>query len=243
MQKPVVLNALYVVGTPHRSMPPALQALLELEGVRAAVRYKTKLTPSELLRGRSAALFLHSTVDDGAHRGRRSTCTSATLLVRGDQAIPTGWSGLLRSPLIRLVTIDQDVDGAYEQLATLLEGQEESLRLCVIASALERRVPALEAVGDILRCVLEEPWRIRRPRDLAASLGTDVAELRRRARRLGLSRVEHLITAIRFFAFEHLVVVERLPVTRALSIVGVADRSNFRKQCHRADYFLHKKLA
>jgi hypothetical protein len=158
--------------------------------------------------------------------------------VRGDQAIPTAWSGLLRSPLIRLVAIDQHADDAYAQLAALLESRDKGPRSDEIASRLEQRVPALQAVGDMLRHVLDEPWRIRRPRDLAAALGTDVAALRRRTRQLGLSRVEHLITATRFLAFEYLVAVEHLSVHKALAIVGVADRSNFRRQCNRADYFL-----
>ncbi|HLB38658.1 MAG TPA: hypothetical protein VJL31_18970 [Gemmatimonadales bacterium] len=60
--------------------------------------------------------------------------------------------------------------------------------------------------------------------------------LRDRCHELGLKRIEHLITLVRWLAFELLVSAEGMPPKRARIVVGITDRANFRRQLGRLSY-------
>ncbi|UCG87831.1 MAG: hypothetical protein JSW71_04595 [Gemmatimonadota bacterium] len=51
---------------------------------------------------------------------------------------------------------------------------------------------------------------------------------------LRLSRLEHVITLVRWCAYEFLTLECHVSSARALEAVGVRDRSNFRRQVRRA---------
>jgi hypothetical protein len=130
--------------------------------------------------------------------------TQFTVVLHDDESIPAQWINFLRLRRVRLVTAERGSHSIYHRLAKALE-----LRLCgfceeLTAALVAENQIALGGLEEVVETLLSDPWGIRSPSDLAAALGTSVQELQARCTHLGLRRLEHLITLIRWLGFEHL---------------------------------------
>lgn len=76
-------------------------------------------------------------------------------------------------------------------------------------------------------------------RDLAFRAGIQRSVLRAQCARIGLQRVEHFITLVRWLAFEFLTGTREMSAGRARVVVGISDPSNFRRQLGRLGYYGH----
>jgi len=94
--------------------------------------------------------------------------------------------------------------------------------------------PALDPLKPLVEALCQDPWSIRRPRDLAARCRMTLGALRRQCGRLGFTRVEHFIICVRLLAYSELVATERLPIRTARMLAGFGDPSNMRRHAHRA---------
>ena len=166
----------------------------------------------------------------------RGADTDILVVVARDTQVPAGWLEFLRRPDVQLVQAGHDADSCFNRLALLLRprvaGHQETLIGAVVAGNRE----LLGRLEREVRAILSDPWGVRTPGDLAACVGTSVEFLGQRCARLGLRRVEHLLTLVRWLAFEHLVSRLGFKTRTALACVGMRDRSNFRRQWRRARY-------
>ena len=105
-----------------------------------------------------------------------------------------------------------------------------------LVNAIVMSVPILVPLRDLVAIILEHPWRIRRPRDLAIVSRCTFGELKRRCADAGVKRVEHLISLVRWLGLDHLVRLRQVAPWRARLITGVPDRSNLQRQVARARY-------
>jgi hypothetical protein len=113
-----------------------------------------------------------------------------------------------------------------------------TFRRRVVEGVIERHPSTFAGLEDLIEVLLNDPWGIRKPQDLATTLGIPINVLAVRCRHLGLKRLEHVLTLVRWLAFEQLIGPMGLDVKTALRLVGMRDRSNFRRQWRRAKYLL-----
>ena len=90
----------------------------------------------------------------------------------------------------------------------------------------------LREARDLVAVVLQDPWKVRRPRDLARQAGVTLGAVKRRCGSR-LRRIENFIALTRWVALEHLTVTLGVGPKLARVLTGVADRSNFRHQVRR----------
>jgi hypothetical protein len=165
------------------------------------------------------------------------------LLVDPQGAITFPWLEFARSDAVESVLgILPQGPEPYAPLATVLARLDGRLSQERLATLVLARNPQLAGVEDLVRPVLAYPWSLRRPRDLAASLRTPEPVLLRRCEAVGLTRVEHLLTLVRWLGFQVLITEEGLAIRRARLIVGISDPSNFRRQLRRLAYFERSAL-
>jgi transcriptional regulator GlxA family with amidase domain len=156
-------------------------------------------------------------------------------LVLGDNLIDPSWVELACLPQVRVLKCREDhgqicYDAIVaEVLERILGPTAESIATLVL-----RTEPTLDPVGALVQAVCIEPWRIRRPRDLAKRCAISLAELRRRCVKVGFTRVEHFMICVRLVAYEQLVAIARLPLTTARLLAGFTDPSNMRRHIKRA---------
>ena len=102
-----------------------------------------------------------------------------------------------------------------------------------IAGLVLAREQRLRSVDQLVRAICANPWKVRHPSQLAATVRVGLSSVKRSVSVLGFARVEHFITYVRWSAFEQLVGNCGLRVPVAQHLTGIADRSNQRRQLDR----------
>jgi hypothetical protein len=128
----------------------------------------------------------------------------------GEERTQRGVQSLITSLLHRLAGPDS------EEITRLVMAKEPNLK------------------EELVHAVCAHPWLIRRPRNLAATLGRTLGYVKAQVHRFGYQRVEHFITHVRWVGFRQLLEVRGLPQQSAQYLMGIADKSNLRKQLRRA---------
>ncbi len=105
-----------------------------------------------------------------------------------------------------------------------------------VAELVVKQNPRLRDLEDLVGTVLRFSWQVRKPSDLAFRASIQHSILQARCISLGLKRVEHFITLVRWLAFGILTSIERMSARRARLVVGISDPSNFRRQLRRLAY-------
>ena len=157
------------------------------------------------------------------------------LVASTHSVVPAAWLGVARTQknCVFLVPDDQRLCPALERwVAFQLLGTDIQSFVTSVASTLSPN--STDAMQDIVRAVLFERDRISRPRDLARTLTLKQNALLKFCRRAGFDRTEHLITMIRQYAWNHLRNDEEVKSMRIDQMLGIRDRSNFRRQLRRA---------
>jgi AraC-like DNA-binding protein len=160
----------------------------------------------------------------------------ATLcLVLGDALVPPSWVELARRPEVRVLRcgIGHGRLGYGAIVMEVLERVRGPAGERIAALVLETE-PELRAVESLVQAVCLEPWRIRRPRDLAKACAMSLAELKRHCVRIGFARVEHFMICVRLLAYERLVATAHLPASTARLLAGFTDPANMRRRTRRA---------
>lgn len=160
-------------------------------------------------------------------------------LVTGVDLAPAPWVALARDPRVRLVSPGSKPDG----LLALVRDLGQQMRAPSggeVARLVLHHTPLFEPVAPFVTAVCEQPWRVRRPCDLAAVTGVSRHRLLQTCRRLGFSRVEHFITAVRMVALSLLTAERGVTLAVARRSLGITDTSNARRQLERA---LHRSGA
>jgi AraC-like DNA-binding protein len=158
----------------------------------------------------------------------------ATLcLALGNAFVAPSWVEIACLPQVRVFQCGHEQSSYDAVITEVLERvrgptSERITRLVLQAE------PALHPVECFVQAVCLEPWRIRRPRDLAKRCALSLAELRRRCAQLGFARVEHFMICVRLVAYEQLVAAGRLSVATARLLAGFTDPSNMRRHTRRA---------
>ena len=165
------------------------------------------------------------------------------LLTQPQQLVPCEWLQIVRQRLPTVVVIQPDTPWAYGELLAFLGTRA---RLIPDPLSLTDTVLAelrfLQPISNVVDAVLTRPWEIRRPHQLSAALHLSLREVRKRAHRVGVHRVDHLITFVRAQALD-ILTRRGTPHRIALQAVGIADEGNFARQRGRAAYLADGKTA
>jgi hypothetical protein len=149
---------------------------------------------------------------------------------------PPGWLRVARHANVALVECDpKDRGSALDHLAAALLQRLAACDPVALESLVLTREPALVTAAPLIRAICARPWGIRRPRDLAAADAMTMSGLKRLLGGLGFNRVEHFIVYVRHVLFEQLAARE-VPLATARRLAGIGDRSNLRRQLHRAHH-------
>jgi hypothetical protein len=154
-------------------------------------------------------------------------------LVTGVDLVPGSWVALARDPRVRLVSPGSGPDplaGLVKELAQQIQVPSGG----DVARLVLERTPLLDPVAPFVTAVCEQPWRVRRPCDLAAAVGLSRHRVLQSCRALGFERVEHFITAVRMVALSLLTAERGLALAVARHTLGITDTSNARRQLERA---------
>jgi hypothetical protein len=163
----------------------------------------------------------------------RLTQAADVWLVTGVELVPGSWLTLSRDPRVRLVSPGSGPDplaGLVKELAQQVQAPTGA----EVARLVLERTPLLDPVAPFVTAVCEQPWRVRRPHDLAAAVGLSRHRVLQSCRALGFERVEHFITAVRMVALSLLTAERRLSLAVARHTLGITDTSNARRQLERA---------
>jgi len=147
--------------------------------------------------------------------------------------VATVWLPWLRRPQTEVIFVGSEPGGPFAPVLRLLANSADVRRRAVVNAVMQASA-VLQGFEHETAAVLATPWRIRRPRDLAAACGSPLPVLRARVKDAGLRRVEHLITLIRWLASQHLTTYDGMAPGHARVALGIDDASNFRRQCARA---------
>ncbi len=166
--------------------------------------------------------------------GRRFAVAAVILIATSKQSVPAAWLEVAREANVQLLlTPPANAIDEGRLRNAVAQALERSLDR-VVAGVLRRCGKRCEALEDVVRAVLSDPWSIRRPRDVARALTISLAQLRSICEPLGLGRIDYVLTYIRRCAYEFLTFDCHISSARAFEAVGVRDRSNFRRQVRRA---------
>jgi hypothetical protein len=238
--RPTPLTTLYLLA-PCRKAPP--NVVRELRRLRAfGVRLRVLETLNDLIEIHPRSIvvldLLSCRRDQIPLRLDRFRGVELILLLDDTQTVPVGWLDYVAARRVETITTAGGTPTAYSKLAAMLRLRVERRRRGLVPAVVRRLPPPVDKLADLVHHLLRDPWAVRRPRDIAVAAGISYRELKQRCADAGLERTEHLITVVRWLAFEHLTNEEHLDRQRALDAVGVGDRSNFRKQVQRAGYLL-----
>jgi hypothetical protein len=171
-----------------------------------------------------------------------STLEACEVILAVDEhdAVPVGWLDVVRSSSVLVVRIKPDHDRVPPQVATIVQSRFACLQDQLVAAILAVAPDWLSEFEQVVRVILRDPWTVRTPDQLARSIGITPHELTAQLRgsHPSVKRIEHVITLVRWLAFEHLIGPMHLASKRALSFIGVPDRSNLRRQWRRARYLV-----
>ncbi|MDP3911348.1 MAG: efflux RND transporter periplasmic adaptor subunit [Gemmatimonadales bacterium] len=155
-------------------------------------------------------------------------------LAYGDRTIAARWLDTIHWPNLYFVHCDgMDRAAGLRTLVSSVLQRVVGPTAQDLTSLVLARDPGLAPARELTQAVCERPWDIRWPAQLAAAVGRPLRAIKRALHPLGFSRVEHFITFVRWVAFEQLVAVRRLSVSRAKRLAGIADSSNLRRQLAR----------
>jgi hypothetical protein len=158
-------------------------------------------------------------------------------LVAGERAVSPGWLEAVRWPGVKLThnaATGAEEGGGVDAVATALLRRIAGPSGTEIAALVLAREPGLVEVAPMVRVLCERAWEVRHPKQLAAALGTRLTTVKRTLVDLGFERVEHLMTYVRWVAFEQIMAVHRLRAPLASRLAGITDLSNMRRQMSRA---------
>jgi AraC-like DNA-binding protein len=152
--------------------------------------------------------------------------TDAWLLL-GKRSVQPAWLEVVQHPRVRVVSSPTAL------VADLLD-RLRGLAGTSIAELVLEHEPGLQRLGGYVRAICSHPWRIRRPRDLAALAGDSLRQLKWRCQAEGFTRVEHFIVCVRAVALAQLRACRGLTTAAARALVGFQDPSNMRRHLGRA---------
>jgi len=164
--------------------------------------------------------------------------TAYIVVMAEGQSVPVRWVNFLRLPMVEVITVGEGPSTLrYGGISTILARHRGDLSPERLAQLLVARERWLESFADLVTVIFGAPWTIRDPCDLARATGTLEWVLRERCEAGGFRRVEHFITIVRRLGMELLTSVEHMRTSRARTMVGISDPSNFRRQLRRVGYF------
>jgi hypothetical protein len=158
-------------------------------------------------------------------------------LVAGPRPVASDWLDLAHEPGVHVERCPPErVTEGLERVVAAIERALRGPTLQQLAALVLQREPRFLGAAELLTPILEHPWEIRHPRQLALRTGQSLSRLRETCRTLGFQRAEHFIVAVRMVAAEELMARDRLQPYAARRLVGIADLSNFRRQLRRAQH-------
>jgi len=123
----------------------------------------------------------------------------ATLcLIPGDVAVSPQWLELAAQPRVHVLSMSarRTGDVTVAELLRLIQGPSGGR----VAELVFETEPALRFVQPLVEAVCNDPWSIRRPRDLALRTRMTLDVVRRQCVDLGFNRIEHFIICVRLLA-------------------------------------------
>jgi hypothetical protein len=203
--------------------PPAVYRLGALPSVREIVWRSVIVV--DLRNGPDAVASALQTVELGA--------PSWVLIAESTQAVPASWLAVAHERNVQLLYISPtDALDEPQLRAAVTAAQDQNLER-LVAGVSQRCGGLFWGLDDLVRALVRDPWGIRRPHHLASALGISASKLRRMCAPLRQCRLEHVVTLVRWCAYEFLTLDCHVSPARALEPVGVKDRSNFRRQVRR----------
>ncbi len=159
--------------------------------------------------------------------GRVTLC-----LIPGDTPINPHWLDIASQPGVQVLSASSRRlgDVTATELLRLVQGPSGRR----VADLVLNAEPALRFVQPLVEALCQDPWSIRRPRDLALQSRAPLDAVRRQCAELGFNRIEHFIICVRLLAYSELVATEHLPLRTARALAGFGDLSNMRRHAHRA---------
>jgi len=159
--------------------------------------------------------------------GRATVC-----LLPGDTPISPQWLNIASQPGVHVLSVSsrQVGDVTVAELLRLVGGPSGRR----VAELVLNAEPTFRFVQPLVEALCQDPWSIRRPRDLARQCRVTLGLVRRQCAELGFNRIEHFIICVRLLAYSELVASEHLPIRTARALAGFGDPSNMRRHAHRA---------
>ncbi len=153
-----------------------------------------------------------------------------------DTVFPETWDSFLAQTNVRVLRLPRMDVVMHPLLQSVLRLRFKLFREDWAAGVVERGGAMLEGMEDVVVAVLNDPTKTRTPHDVAKALEMTTGALAERCAHLPFRQLEHVITAIRWLAFEHLINDGALRASTALRMVGMDDQSRFQHQVEEAKY-------
>jgi hypothetical protein len=153
-----------------------------------------------------------------------------------DTVFPDTWDGFLARPNVRVLRLPRMHVVMHPLLQSVLRLRFQLFREDWAAGVVERGGAMLEGMEDVVLAVLNDPSRICTPHDVAKALEMTTGALAERWAHLPFRQLEHVITAIRWLAFEHLINDGTMRTSTALRMVGMDDQSRFQQEVEQVQY-------
>ncbi len=166
-------------------------------------------------------------------RGLQPLLGRATLcLIPGDTPISPQLLDIASQPGVQVLSASSRRlgDVTATELLRLVQGPSGRR----VADLVLNAEPALRLVQPLVEALCQDPWSIRRPRDLARQSRAPLDAVRRQCAELGFNRIEHFIICVRLLAYSELVAKEHLSIRNARDLAGFSDPSNMRRHAQRA---------
>ena len=148
-------------------------------------------------------------------------------LLFGTRLVEPAWLEIAKHPRVTIV-------GSQAVLVAELLKRVRGRASPDIAQLILDHVPHLRELEAEVRAVCSQPWRVRRPRDLASVAGASLRRLKCRCTAIGFTRIEHFIVCVRAIAVRQLIAQLGLTNSAARALVGCHDASNMRRHLDRA---------
>jgi hypothetical protein len=169
----------------------------------------------------------------GASRRVRRGVHMVLVTTRG-APVPT-WTGWALPPPTMIVSCNRAAPGyGFGRAAVAVARLVGAPSAAQLTREIVEARPRLGLLADLLRAVCEDPWVVRRPRDLAASAGVNRNDIVRRCERAGFARAEYFIAIARAELFRCLMECHGRRPMAACQLSGIGDRTNFRRVVARA---------
>jgi hypothetical protein len=153
-----------------------------------------------------------------------------------DTAFPETWDSFLARPNVRVLRLPRMHAVMHPLLQSVLRLRFKLFREDWAAGVVERGGAMLEGLEDVVLAILTDPSKIRTPHDVAKAMAVTTGAVSERCAHLSFRRLEDVITAIRWLAFEHLINDGALRASTALRMVGMDDQSRFQHEVEQVQY-------